>query len=71
MVRVVLAVVRPPIGAGRAVGRLAGLRGAVRLCRLGVRHPRVVSFDQVVQQDRVERPAQGQAEQQDCQRKRT
>jgi len=71
MVRIVLAVIRPPIGAGRAVGRLAGLRRAVGLCCLGVSHPQVVSFDQVVQQDRVERSAQGQTEQQDCQRKRT
>ena len=57
MVGIVLAVVRPPIGAGRAVA-LARLRHAVWLYRLGVNHPRVLSFQELVQQDCVERSAQ-------------
>jgi len=57
MMRVVLAVVRPPIGAGRAVG-LARLRHGLGPYCVGVNHPRVLSFQELVQQDCVEGPAQ-------------
>jgi hypothetical protein len=70
MMRIVLTVVRPPIGAGRAVGR-ARLRQALGPSRLDVNHRRVLSFHEMVQQDCVERSAQCQTEQEDCQCKRT
>ena len=57
MVRVVLAVVRPPIGAGGAVG-LARLRHALGPYCLGVNHPRVLSFQELVQQHCVDGSAQ-------------
>jgi hypothetical protein len=57
MVRIVLAVVRPPIGTRRAVG-LARSRYAHALCRVGLRRPRVLPFDELVQQDCVESSTQ-------------
>ena len=70
MVRIVLTVVRPPIGAGRATG-LARLRHALGPSRLDVNRPRVLPFHEVVQQECVERSTQCQTEQEDCQCKRT